>query len=134
GRADIAVISATQVVIFADVGGAAIPNVIWSKPNDSSTDPSTPSQVAVGFAVSFDNRYLSIAGNLGAWFTFDLTSGTTAGGDCACSPTGMFGMGGALYRLTGLKDGAVKILDASTNELWFVPLAVPSSVSEGGQQ
>ena len=139
GRADVAVITATQVVIIADIAGAAVPNVIWSKPNDPPpADPTTapPVEVAVGFAVSFDNSHLSVAGNLGHLFTFDLTAGTSVGGDCACSPTGLFGMGGSLFRLTGLKDGAVKVFDASTNEVWFVPLAVPAAVSAtaGGQQ
>jgi len=41
-------------------------------------------------------------------------------------------MGGALFRLTGLTDGVVKVFDASTNEDWFVPLAVPPA--EGGPQ
>ncbi len=41
-------------------------------------------------------------------------------------------MGGALFRLTSLTDGVVKVFDASTNEVWFVPLAVPAA--NGGQQ
>jgi hypothetical protein len=139
GRADVAVITATQVVIVADIAGAAVPNVIWSKPDEPPpADPTTapPVEVAVGFAVSFDNNRLSIAGSLGHLFTFDLTAGISFGGDCACSPTGLFGMGGSLFRLTGLKDGAVKVFDASTNEVWFVPLAAPAAASatEGGQQ
>ena len=139
GRADVAVITATQVVIITDIAGAAVPNVIWTKPNDPPpADPAIapPVEVAVGFAVSFDNSHLSIAGNLGALATFDLITGTSVGGDCACSPTGLFGMGGSMFRLTDLKDGAVKVFDASTNEVWFVPLAAPvaASATAGGQQ
>jgi DNA-binding beta-propeller fold protein YncE len=138
GRADVAVITTTQVVIVTDIAGAAVPNVIWTKPNDPLADPAAAphAQVAVGFAVSFDNNYLSIAGNLGALATFDLTAGTSIGGDCACSPTGLFGMGGSLFRLTGLQDGTVKVFDASTNEIWFVPLAAPAAASppDGAQQ
>lgn len=139
GRADVAVITATQVVLVADIGGAVVPNVIYTKPSDPPpADPSTapPVEVAVGFAVSFDNRYLSIAGNLGFLATFDLTAGSSVGADCHCSPSGLVGMGGSLFRLTDVKDGAVRVFDASTNEVLFVPLAVPVTTSDtvGGQQ
>ena len=132
GRDDIASITSSQVTLITDIGGAATPNVIWSKPNDSPPiDPATV-QIAVALATSFDNRYLSVAGNLGSLSTFDLTAGTSVGVNCACAPTSLYGMGEALFRLTSLTDGVVKVFDASTNEVWFVPLAVPTS--NGGQQ
>ena len=37
----------------------------------------------------------------------------------------------ALFRLTGVSDGALKVFDASSNDVWFVPLAAPVT---GGQQ
>jgi len=139
-RNDVAAITSHQVILITDIAGAVAPNVIWSKPNDPPpTDPAKapPVEVAVGFATSFDNRYLSIAGNLGALSTFDLTAGTSVGLNCACSPAGLYGMGGSLFRLTSLTDGVVKVFDASTNEVWFVPLATPpatASAANGGQQ
>jgi hypothetical protein len=134
GRADVAVITASQVVIVSDIGGAVVPNVIYTKPNDPANTAQV--EVAVGFAVSFDNRYLSIAGNLGALATFDLTAGSSGGGNCNCSPSGLAGMGGSLYRLTGVNDGALKVFDASTDDVWFVPLAAPvtASATAGGRQ
>jgi hypothetical protein len=135
GRDDVAAITSSQVTLITDVGGAATPNVIWSKPNDPPpADPATapPVEVAVGLATSFDNRYLSVAGNLGALSTFDLTGGTSVGLNCACAPGSLYGMGGALFRLTNLTDGVVKVFDASTNEVWFVPLAVTAAT--GGAQ
>jgi len=134
GRADVAVITSSQVVIVSDIGGAVAPNVIYNKPNDPAN--TAPVEVAVGFAVSFDNRYLSIAGNLGALATFDLTAGSSAGASCNCAPSGLAGMGGSLYRLTGVNNGALKVFDASTNDVWFVPLAAPvtASATAGGQQ
>jgi hypothetical protein len=134
GRADVAVITASQVVIVSDIGGAVVPNVIYTKPDGSANG--APVEVAVGFAVSFDNRYLSIAGNLGALATFDLTAGSSAGGNCNCTPSGLAGMGGSLYRVTGVNGGALKVFDASTNDVWFVPLAAPvtASTTAGGQQ
>ena len=135
GRNDVAAITSSQVTLIADIAGAVTPNVIWSKPNDPPpADPATapPVQVAVGLATSFDNRYLSVAGNLGALSTFDLAGGTSAGLNCACAPASLYGMGGALFRLTSLIGGVVKVFDASTNEVWFVPLAM-TAVSGGPQ-
>jgi len=126
GRNDVAAITANQVILVTDIAGAVAPNVIWSKPDDPPpADPATtpPVQVAVGLATSFDNRYLSVAGNLGALSTFDLAAGTSVGLNCVCSPASLYGMGGSLFRLTRLVDGVVKVFDASTNENWFVPLA-----------
>lgn len=134
GRADVAVITASQVVIVTDIGGAVVPSVIYTKPDDSANG--APVEVAVGFAVSFDNRYLSITGSLGALATFDLTAGSSAGANCNCTPSGLEGMGGSVFRLTGVNDGALKVYDASTNDVWFVPLEAPitASATAGGQQ
>ncbi|MDP9114650.1 MAG: hypothetical protein M3O20_13355 [Acidobacteriota bacterium] len=134
GRADVAVITASQVVIVSDIGGAVVPNVIYSKAADAPD--TTPVQVAVGLTVSFDNRYLALAGNLGWLGTFDLTAGSSTGGDCNCRPSGVYGMGGSLFRVTGVNDRALKVYEASSNDVWFVPLAAPvtASVAAGGQQ
>lgn len=134
-RNDVAAITANQVVLITDVGGAIAPNVIWSKPSDPPpNDPATapPVQVAVALNTSFDNRFLSVAGNLGSLSTFDLLDGTSVGVNCACAPMNLYGMGGALYRLTGLTDGVAKVFDASANEVWFVPVAI--TASNGGAQ
>jgi hypothetical protein len=134
-RNDVAAITASQVVLITDIAGAIAPNVIWSKPDDSPpTDPATapPVQVAVALATSFDNRYLSVAGNLGSLSTFELAAGTSVGLNCACAPANLYEMGGALFRLTSLTDGVVKVFDASTNDVWFVPLAM-TAVNGGAQ-
>jgi hypothetical protein len=143
GRNDVAAITASQVIVITDVTGAKTPNVIWSKPDDPPpADPATapPVEVAVGLATSFDNRYLSVAGNLGSLSTFDLTAGTSVGVNCACAPGSLYGLGGSLFRVTSLTDGVVKVFDAASNEVWFVPLATPAtppataSASNGGPQ
>jgi len=130
GRNDVAAITANQVVLITDIAGAVAPSVLWSMPDepppaDSATAP--PVEIAVGLATSFDNRYLSVAGNLGSLSTFDLTAGTSIGVNCACSPAGLYGMGGALFRATSLTDGVVKVFDDASNDVWFVPLATPAS-------
>jgi hypothetical protein len=143
GRNDVAAITASQVTVITDVTAAMTPNVIWSKPNDPPpADPATapPVEVAVGLAMSFDNRYLSVAGNLGSLSTFDLTAGTSIGVNCACDPANLYGVGGSLFRVTGLTDGVVKMFDAASNDVWFVPLATPpsppatASAANGGPQ
>ena len=131
GRNDVAAITASQVIVITDIAGAMAPNVIWSKPHDPPpADPATaaPVEVAVGLAISFDNRYLSVAGNLGSLSTFDLTAGTSIGVNCACAPASLYGLGGSLFRLTSLTDGVVKMFDAASNEVWFVPMAAPSAL------
>jgi hypothetical protein len=134
GRADVAAITASQVVIVSDIGGAVVPNVIYTKQDDGANAP--PVEVVVGFAVSFDNRYLALAGNLGWLGTFDLTAGSSTGGNCNCTPSGLEGMGGSVFRVTGVSDGALKVYDASTNDVWFVPVEAPitTSATAGGQQ
>ena len=125
-RNDVAAITTSQVVLINDIAGAIVPNVIWSKPDDpprADRAATAPVQIAVGLATSFDNRYLSVAGNLGVLSTFDLTAGTSVGLNCACAPANLYGMGEALFRVTSLTDGVVKVFDASANEVWYVPLA-----------
>jgi hypothetical protein len=135
GRNDVAAITASQVTVIADIAGAITPNVLWIKPDDPPpADPATtpPAEIAVALATSFDNRYLSVAGNRGSLSTFDLVAGTSVGLNCACAPASLYGMGGALFRLMSLTDGVVKVFDTSANEVWFVPLAVPA-VNGGAQ-
>ena len=118
---------ATTSHVRLDIGGAVVPNVIYNKSND--TPDTAPVQVAVGLTVSFDNRYLALAGNLGWLGTFDLTAGSSTGGNCNCTPSGLAGMGGSLFRVTGVNDGALKVYEASSNDVWFVPLAAPATAS-----
>ena len=61
-----------------------------------------------------------------------LGTGAQTGADCGCAPTGLAGLGGSLFRLTGAKAGTLRLFDATTNELWFVPLA--AAAVDGGQQ
>lgn len=128
-KADVAVFAPTQVVTISDIAGAAVPTVLWSQ---SAAAAASSAPVAAGLAVSSDNSHLTIAGNTGALFTFDLASGAGVAADCGCVPTGLAGLGGSLYRLNGINAGAVKVFDAATNEVWFVPLAAPTV--NGGQQ
>ena len=128
-KPNIAVFTPTEVVTIADIGGSATPTVLWSQ---SAEAAAAGNPVAAGLAVSFDNSRLTVAGSTGALFTFNLATGAGIAADCGCTPTGLAGLGGSLFRLNGANAEAVKVFDAATNEVWFVPLATSPAV--GGQQ
>jgi hypothetical protein len=126
-RADIALATATQAITIADIGGGAVPAIVWSIP-----DTGVPAGSLLGIGVSFDNHSLVMAWDSGGLITVNIAAGTSAGADCGCAPAGIFGLGGSVFRLTGLNSGALKVFDAATGEVWFVPLAASSA--DGGQQ
>jgi hypothetical protein len=126
---DLAVFSPTQVVTFADIAGAATPTVLWSQSADAAA-ASKP--VAVGLGVTADNAFLTIAADSGALFTINLATGAGTPADCGCKPLGVTGLSGTVFRLNGVDAGPLKIFDAATNDVWFVPLA--STAVAGGQQ
>lgn len=126
-RADIALATATQAITIADIGGGAVPTIVWGIP-----DAGAPAGSLLGIGVSFDNNSLVMAWDSGGLITVNVAAGTSAGADCGCAPAGIFGLGGSVFRLTGLNSGALKVFDAATGEVWFVPLAASSA--DGGQQ
>jgi hypothetical protein len=128
-KAAVAVFTPTQIVTISDLAGSTVPTVLWSQ---SAAAAASSAPIAAGLAVSFDNAHLTVAGSTGALFTFDLATGAGVAADCGCAPTGLSGLGGSVVRLTGVNAGAVKVFDAATNEVWFVPLAAPAV--NGGQQ
>lgn len=133
GLAQVAVHTTLEVVLLRNLGGAVERDVIWSKAPDPPDAPAAAdTQTAVGLAVSSDNARVIVTGNLGGVFTMDLTTGARNYVDCGCTPQGLFGLGGSLFRLTNLEGGALRVFDAATSEVWFVPLAAPPV--EGGQQ
>ena len=125
---NVAIVTANQVVTISDIGGGAVPKVLWTNPDDTVD---SGSQFAVGVGASSDNSRLTVAANTGALFTFDVATGEGKAADCGCAPTSLAGLGGSLFRLTGANAGALKVFDAATNEIWMVPLAV---AADGGQQ
>lgn len=127
---DVAIITATQVVTIADIAGGAVPTVVWSLPAGTTPSPNAP--VAVGIAASADNSLLAIAANNGGLFTLNLATGAGTPANCECQPVGLFGLGAGVFRLTGINAGSLKIFDAATNDVWFVPVAAPAVA--GGQQ
>jgi len=116
-RADLAVASATQISTVTDVGGAAAVSVIY----DTSPLPGAPmSPLAV--ALSFDNRRVVVADASGTLVNVGPGTGTFATVNCACTPNGLFGMNGAVFRLTDLSTGALKLFDAASGDVYVAPL------------
>ena len=126
-RADIALATATQAITIADIGGSAVPAVVWSMPVDAA-----PGGSLLGIGVSFDNNGVVMAWDSGGLITVNLAAGTSTSANCGCAPAGIFGLGGSIFRLNGLNSGALKVFDSATGDVWFVPLAASSA--DGGQQ
>jgi hypothetical protein len=129
-RTDIALATATQAIMVTDIGGSSVPTVLWSVPVDPA-QPAAPPGSVLGVGVSFDNNRVVMAWGSGGMVSVNLAAGTSASADCGCAPAGIFGLGGSVFRLTGLNSGAVKLFDSATGDFWFVPLAAPST--DGGQ-
>ncbi len=120
GRQDLAMASDFHVLSVTAVGAAATVSTLYSG------GLSAP----VGMSLSSDNGRLVVAENSGTLLTLDLTTGASSHADCGCTPQGVFPMGRTTFRLTGLNSGVFRMLDTSTGELLFVPLAL----TVGGQQ
>ena len=121
------VATATQAGTIADIGGSGMATVVWSAPETGA-----PAGALAGAGVSFDNASAVLAWSSGALVTVNLATDASATADCGCAPAGLFGLGGSVFRLTGLDSGALKVFDAATGEMWFVPRAASSA--DGGQQ
>jgi hypothetical protein len=124
GRSDLAVATAAHIFSITDVGGAAAVSKLYE---DSS-------MASVGLGISSDNRYLVAPEASGVLLSLDLVSGLPARFDCGCAPDGAFSMGRSVFRFTGLRGAVFKVFDASTGDVFFVPLAASESSVAGGQQ
>jgi hypothetical protein len=120
GRQDLAIATATQIFSITGVGGQATVSKLFE---GSRMAP-------VGLALSADNQTAVVPEASGRLISVDLASGSASPFDCGCAPEGVFSMGHSLFRFTGLTGAVFKVFDASTGDVFFVPLAA----SQGGQQ
>jgi hypothetical protein len=74
-----------------------------------------------GLATSFDNKEIVLADRRGSIYSINTATGTPSTVDCQCTPTGVFGLGGAVFRLTGSSIGAIKLFDAAAGAILAVP-------------
>jgi hypothetical protein len=116
---DLALATASRATTIADVGGATQMSVLY--------DYSALSLSPRAIAASFDNRVVVMAD--GAGTLVNLSNATAV--DCGCSPTGLDGLGGALFRLNAPGRHELKLFDAAQGSVLIVPAALGLA---GGRQ
>ena len=74
-----------------------------------------------GLAASFDNREIVLADRSGSIYSVDAVTHTPSIVNCQCHPSGVFGLGGAVFRLTSSSIGPIKLFDAGAGAILAVP-------------
>lgn len=118
---DLALATASRATTIADVGGATQTSVLY----DYSALGLSPRAVAT----SFDNRVTVVADSAGTLVNIANAAATMV--NCGCSPTGLYGLGGALFRLNAPGRQELKIFDAAQGAVLIVP---PALNLAGGRQ
>jgi hypothetical protein len=118
---DLALATTNRATRIADVGGANQASVLF----EYSAQPLTPHAIAL----SFDNQLAVVADVKGTLLNIAVSTATASTFDCACSPQGLYGLGGALFRLNGTatsRSGSkaeLKLFDAAAGNILIVPPA-----------
>jgi hypothetical protein len=116
---DLALATASRATTIADVGGATQVSVLY----DYAALNLSPRAIGV----SFDNRTAVVADRGGT--LVNLANSTVS--NCGCSPTGLYGLGGALFRLNAPSvRHELKLFDAAQGAV----LIVPPALNLGGGQ
>jgi hypothetical protein len=118
GRQDLAAATRGGLYSVSDVGGSAAIGTLYT-PQDS---PFGLGPMPSGLGISTDNRRLVMTDHTGGVVTLDLASGAATRIDCGCAPDGVFSLGGALFRITGLTGSAFRIFDAASGSVFLAPL------------
>ena len=95
----------------------------------------------VGIAASFDNQWLVTATRAGTLIAIDMNNGNASTMNCFCAPQGVFGIGGAVFRLTNpfavithpsgnpldiyMMNFGVELFDAAAGAVLSVPPSQP---------
>ena len=74
-----------------------------------------------GVAASFDGQEIVLADRSGTIYSLNSTTHMASTFDCQCRPSGVFGLGGSVFRLTSSSIGAIKLLDAAAGSILAVP-------------
>jgi hypothetical protein len=132
---NLALATSARATSIADVGGANQPSVLY----DYSSQSLTPRAIAL----SFDNQRAVIADSTGKLVNINLANASANIVDCACSPSGVYGLGGSIFRLNGTGGPArnalessgptpeLKLFDAAAGAVWIVPPALSESTLAG---
>lgn len=133
---NLALATAARATMITGIGGANQSSVLY--------DYSAQSLSPRGIAISFDNQYAVVADSAGKLVNISVPNASANIVDCGCAPTGVFGLGGSIFRLNGAaghkrnaleRSGAnldLKVFDAAGGAVWIVPPAL--STATGGRQ
>ena len=119
GTSDLAVTTAAQVVKIANVGATPAASTIFG-----SADTPPPPEAPMALALTADNGIVVLLEPDGGIGQVVLASGVASIAQCGCTPQGLVGLGGSVFRLSNLDSGVVKVYDAASGDVLFVPLAV----------
>lgn len=114
GREDLALATGSGIYSATGVGGSATIASLYS-----AETRLTPA----GIGVSSDNQTVVMADARGSIITAQVSSGASTQTDCGCAPSGVFGMGGSLFRITGLTGSVFRLFDARAGSVYLAPLA-----------
>jgi DNA-binding beta-propeller fold protein YncE len=122
---NLALATSARATMWTDVGGANQPSILY--------DYSAQSLSPRALGVSFDNQLAVVADSTGKLVNINVASRAANTVDCACSPTGLYSLGGSVFRLNGTgRAGAtktghtedLKVFDAAAGAVWIVPPAL----------
>jgi hypothetical protein len=128
---DLALATSARATSIAGVGAANQPSILY--------DYSAQSLSPRALGVSFDNQQVVVADAAGKLVNINAASHAASTVDCACSPTGVFSLGGSVFRLNGTgrtgdtrtgHTGDLKVFDAAAGAVWIVPPALSEALSE----
>ena len=132
---NLALANSARATSIADLGGSMQTSILY----DYSAQSLSPRAIAV----SFDNQHAVIADASGKLVNINIPASSASMVDCACTPTGVYGLGGSVFRLTGFPGPSrnalersgpradLKIFDAAAGAVLIVP---PALSETGGRQ
>jgi hypothetical protein len=132
---NLALATASRATLITSIGAANQPSTLY--------DYSAQSLSPRAMAISFDNQHAVIADASGKLVNINISADTANIIDCGCSPTGVYSLGGSIFRLTGTGAPArnalersgtkpdLKLFDAAAGAVWIVP---PAFAAKGARQ
>jgi hypothetical protein len=127
GTDDLAVTTAVQILEFSNLAGTPTSSTIFGSANTP-----VPPEAPIALGLTADNAWIVLMEPDGGIGQVQLATGAVSVAHCGCKPQGLSGLGGDLFLLNSLANGSVKVYDASSGDVWFVPLAPTGT--QGGQQ
>ena len=126
GTRDLAATTDSQIVKISGIGGSAALSTIFA-----SSTPPVPPESPIALALTSDNAWAVVLEPDGGIGEVGVADGAVRTTTCGCQPQGLFGLSGSAFRVNSLTGGSVKVYDAASGDVWFVPLA--RTRAEGGR-